>query len=351
MASPYSAGGLPDHDDVIAGSIFIAVFALVGIGLHVRPLLTHGYQFFWTLALLAFCVLRILAIGTRIALKNDLHNKALGCITQILLSAGVAILLVVNIQMSRRFFCQLHPRHSKVVKYALTGTAYMVDPLVAIVIFAIIQTYVATDPHVLSIDRDIRIVCSIFFVVLAFLPIPVVILVLVLRKLERSLPLLNDVEEKARHAPVQSSAPFSVESSRAASVNGTLTDRPMLPKQKEKTDEASLHSNPHWPTSGVGPTPISLAGILENAAVIVVPACLLTLEQAIRVAQIYYTPNPGSLDLPWYMSKAAFWIPIFGIESIVTIIWGFASLPSRFPHLPPLLLMQQLELPAITNVA
>ena len=138
-------------NSVVAGSVFIAFFAVIGLGLHVRPLLTYGHQFVWTLALLAFCVLRVLAIGMRIALKNDLHNKALGCVTQILLSAGVAVLVgqtlvtqtyvltalvtqqfVVNIQMSRRFFCQLHPQHSKPVKYALTTTAYLVDPLVAI---------------------------------------------------------------------------------------------------------------------------------------------------------------------------------------------------------------------------
>ncbi|KAG8866258.1 hypothetical protein FRC20_008888, partial [Serendipita sp. 405] len=80
MASPYQAGGLPDHTDVAVGSVFIAVFALAGIGLHLRTSHTYGHKFVWTLALLLFCLARILAIGLRIALKDDLHNKALACI-------------------------------------------------------------------------------------------------------------------------------------------------------------------------------------------------------------------------------------------------------------------------------
>ncbi|KAG8812780.1 hypothetical protein FRC17_001826, partial [Serendipita sp. 399] len=287
MASPYQAGELPDHTDVIVGSVFIVIFALAGIGLHLRTSHTYGHRFVWTLALLLFCVARILAIGFRIALKSDLHNKALACISQILLAAGVAILFVVNIQMSRRFWCQLHPHHAKWVAYGLTGAAYLVDPLVIV-------------------DRDIRIVCSIFFVALAFLPIPVVLLVLALRQFGITTTKTNRMTstdgaaleggEKKKRIMIP-----SVESSRAPSsenlpLPGLIADRPWLKVILGRSSKNPL--GPHFPDTGIGATPMSSRGILENAAVILIPSILLTIEQGIRVAQIHYLPHPP-VSLPW----------------------------------------------------
>ncbi|KAG8781355.1 hypothetical protein FRC15_008864 [Serendipita sp. 397] len=87
---------------------------------------------------------------------------------------------VVNIQMGRRVWYQLHSLHANWVSYGLTGAAYLVDSLVIIAIVAIIQTYAATNPHVLSVECRIRIVRSTIFFILAFSPIPVVLVVLVL---------------------------------------------------------------------------------------------------------------------------------------------------------------------------
>jgi hypothetical protein len=78
---------------LIVGSTYIAIFSVVGLGLHLRSWYTYGYQFFWSFLCFIFCVARILAIGLRIALKNDLTNKALACTGQIVLSAGIALLV------------------------------------------------------------------------------------------------------------------------------------------------------------------------------------------------------------------------------------------------------------------
>jgi hypothetical protein len=78
---------------VVVGSVFIGVFALSGIFFHLRAFHTYGYKFQWSLLLFAFCVVRILAIGFRIALKDNLTSKVLACITQILLAAGLAFLV------------------------------------------------------------------------------------------------------------------------------------------------------------------------------------------------------------------------------------------------------------------
>lgn len=75
------------------GSVFIAIFALAGIGLHLRTYYTYGYKFIWSLLCFAFCAARCLAIGLRISLSHHLTNKPLACCCQILISAGVAILV------------------------------------------------------------------------------------------------------------------------------------------------------------------------------------------------------------------------------------------------------------------
>ncbi|KIM23918.1 hypothetical protein M408DRAFT_76728 [Serendipita vermifera MAFF 305830] len=330
MASPYTAGGIPDHNDVTLGGIFIVIFSIIGLGLHLRVWRTYGYQFVWSLLCFAFCVARIVALWLRIALESNQTNKALACVGQIVLAAGVAILLAVNIQMSRRFFGQLHPQHSRPVKYILTGACYLIDPMVILVCIAIIQAFCVTDPDILSIDRKLRTAASVVFTVLAFLPIPVVVLVLMLNSSPSSLPTIT-IEEAGIMEP---SAP-TVQSSRAVSLDGTMIgDSPSRPS--EKVDGAgALVTDPHVPTTGFGLKPLTRRELVENAAVIIIPAILLTVEQAIRVAQVYYVPTPLE-PLPWYMSKAAFWIVIFGLEAITILFLGLAVLPRRFTHLKAL---------------
>ncbi|PVF99241.1 hypothetical protein CPB86DRAFT_703582 [Serendipita vermifera] len=334
MASPYTAGGIPDHTDVVVGSVFIAVFAIAGIVLHLRAWYTYGYKFVWSALCFAFCVARCLAIGLRIALKDDVSNKALACITQILLSAGVAVLFVVNLQMSRRFFGQLHPRHSAPLNYIVTGACYLVDPVVVIVIVAIIQTYAASDPSILAKDRDIRIFSSIFFVIWSFLPIPVVALAFLLRQTSTA---TFDVDEKAIDPPIISTENGPEENSRATSSEGTVIERDLIKKTNEKTNIAQPidDDSRHVPVTGYGTTPLTLWELWENALVIIIPAVLLTIEQGVRVAQVYYLPKRG-VPLPWYMSKASFWAFIFGLEIITIVFLGLATLPKRFTHLKAL---------------
>lgn len=178
------------------------------------------------------------------------------------------------------------------------------------------------------------------------MPIPVVALVLGLNATRNSQPVV--VEEKGA---VEPSAPPTVQNSRATSLEGTMVDDTASPPP-EKADTPTVAKNPHIPTTGYGPTPLTRRELMENAAVIVAPAMLLTIEQAIRVAQIYYLPTPHE-SLPWvcsipstetgesnplhqYMSKATFWTFIFGLESITISILGLAVLPQRFTHLSTL---------------
>jgi hypothetical protein len=163
---------------------------------------------------------------------------------------------------------------------------------VPVVCIAIVQTYAVSDPDIISIDRKLRIFASVVFILLAFIPIVVVALVLVLSGTRTSPPA--DTEEKG---DVDESAISTVQNSRTASFDGTTVDHhASLPEEKVESGNAPI-KNPHIPKTGYGPTPVTRRELLENAAVIVVPSILLTIEQGIRVAQVYYLPT-GVEELP-----------------------------------------------------
>ncbi|KAG8831761.1 hypothetical protein FRC18_006014 [Serendipita sp. 400] len=212
------------------------------------------------------------------------------------------------------------PPHANWVSQGLTGAAYLVDPLAII------------DPHFLSIDRKIQIICSTLSVVLAFSLIPV----LVLRQFgsttteAAAAAVAVDGEKDANQKKTIIS---SVESSHGPSSEYLAVEQLWLQIVLGRTSQNPM--NPHFPDTGIGATPMTYRGILENTAVITIPAVLLTIEQGFRAAQVHYLPHAG-VSLPWYMSKAAFWAPIFGIESIVICFFGLAVLPKWFIHLSSL---------------
>jgi hypothetical protein len=164
------------------------------------------------------------------------------------------------------------------------------------VIVVIIQTYTASNPSILSRDRDIRIFSSIFFVIWAFLPVPVIALAFLLRQT----PIATvEVEEKGTNPPVTSTENNTAENSRATSSEGTVFERDLIRRANEKmeTPQPVVNSR-HVPVTGYGVTPLTRWELWENALVVIIPAILLTIEQGVRVAQVYYVPKRG-VPLPW----------------------------------------------------
>jgi hypothetical protein len=176
------------------------------------------------------------------------------------------------------------------------------------VIATVVQSYITHDTHKLSIDRKVRLVASTIFVFLPFVPIPVVLSILLLKAmspggLASGEPLAEgytdpeatkdhlsvDLEKKSRLAPAVSNP------------NGELANGgPTL----AINDAVHRKVNSQWirvkgePESGFGPAPVTISEILGTAAVIVVPAALLTIEQGIRCAQAYCVPKAGA-PTPW----------------------------------------------------
>ncbi|PVG00644.1 hypothetical protein CPB86DRAFT_782479 [Serendipita vermifera] len=345
-------GGIPDNTDIVLSSIFIPIFLFIAFFLHARIFKAYGKKFIWSGLCVSYCIARVVALSLRIASIKKPTNTALGIVAQIMIAAGVAILFVVNLQMSRRFYGQLHPHHAVPVQRFITGCIIAVVPVLAAVITTVVQSYTTKNAHVLSVGRTIRLVVSCIFTILPFIPIVIVSLVLVLKAtspggLSAPQVLSEDLELDAQNAEGQSGRPSSSErpatgdnatvvgndsASALAADDNTLSGAYEKKKNPSEQSVVVHTSRAGEPETGFGPVPVTRKDILENAAVIVIPAILLTFEQGIRTAQAFYVPKLGHAT-PWYMTKPAFWICIFGFEVIAASIFGLAVLPRRFSHL------------------
>jgi len=177
-----------------------------------------------------------------------------------------------------------------------------------VVIATVVQSYITHDTHILSIDRKVRLVASTIFVFLPFVPIPIVLVILLLKAISpgglvNSEPLAEgytDPEVAKDHLSVDLEKKFRLAPA-VSNFNGELTnDGSTL----AVNDAVHGKVNPQWirvkgePESGFGPAPVTIREILGTAAIIVVPAILLTIEQGIRCAQAYYVPKAGA-PTPW----------------------------------------------------
>ncbi|KAG8832165.1 hypothetical protein FRC17_001872 [Serendipita sp. 399] len=236
---------------------------------------------------------RVLALSLRLATVKHLTNRSLNIAAQVFIAAGVVLLFFVNLQMSRRFFGQLRPQHAIWVKRVVNIACGLVIPVLVMVITTVVQSFLTTDPSILDKDRKVRLVASVFLVILAFLPIPIVLLVLLLR-------YLSPTSAPGRKGQVLAEGDTDPE---AANGNGELAaakeeKRNGVANGKPSAGEATFERVKGEPKTGFGPSPVSEREIWETALVILVPGVLLTLEQAIRCTQGFYTPKVGAKP-PW----------------------------------------------------
>ncbi|CAG7851185.1 SubName: Full=Uncharacterized protein {ECO:0000313/EMBL:CCA75519.1} [Serendipita indica DSM 11827] len=317
-------GGIPNNTDLILSAVFIPLFLGIGLYFHFRIFHAYGKKFIWSILCFGFCMARIAALSLRIAVVKHVTDKTLNIIAQVFIAAGVVLLFFVNLQMSRRFFGQIHPHHASWVRIFVNFFAVLIIPVLAMVITTVVQSFLTTDAHILSIDRKVRLVASVFLVILAFLPIPIVLLVLILKALAPG--GLDKPEPLAEgDADPEADADARLEKERILHANGTKPN----PEAKETakgghmSGKVSKVTNQPLargePKTGFGPTPVGKKEILETALFIIIPGVLLTFEQGVRCAQAFHVPKFGE-KTPWYMTKAAFWVCIFGFEIISVFI-------------------------------
>jgi hypothetical protein len=190
---------------------------------------------------------------------------------------------------------------------------------IQLVITTVVQSFLTTDAHILSIDRKVRLVASVFLVVLAFLPVPIVLLVLLLKAmspggLDKEEPLAEGDEDpeaaadEAREKRARNENGVGVGGADLVGVDGkplatNAEEGSKDDSQKGLTKEKKItpDGRPYFkgePKTGFGPTPVGKREILETAMVIIIPGILLTFEQCVRCTQAFHTPKPGA-KTPW----------------------------------------------------
>jgi hypothetical protein len=127
---------------------------------------------------------RILTTVLRIWSISAPQNIKLLLAANIFVAAGVVMIYIINLLFALRLLRSSHPhlgwnRIFSIIFYTLIG---IVVATIVVLITAIIQSYETLNPQIRRIDRDITLYGVTYFGIVAFLPIPLVIVGLSLPK-------------------------------------------------------------------------------------------------------------------------------------------------------------------------
>ncbi|KAJ5097940.1 Protein of unknown function DUF3112 [Penicillium argentinense] len=176
-------GGKPTVDvDVPVCSVFLALFLGFGVSHMVvfRRNLSRGHKFIPSAVTFGFCMSRVVASIIRIAWACHPTNVRLAIAAQIFVAAGVLLLFILNLLYSQRMLRAALPRigWSRAVSYAFKVFYVLVVLTIIMVITCVIQSMYTLNTNTLRIDRDIQLYGATYFAIVAFLPLPITLLVL-----------------------------------------------------------------------------------------------------------------------------------------------------------------------------
>lgn len=174
-------GGTPSKwVDIPITTVFLVLF-IAGAASNMaifRRNKAKGHLFMPSFFLYVFCMARVVSCIMRIAWSCYPQSAQLSIAAFIFVSAGVLIVLVVNLTFAQRILRAAHPTigwhpiFARLFKllYALTMM------LLITTVFAIVQSHYTLDPVRLRNDLDLELAAMTFFLSLAFLPIIIIYL-------------------------------------------------------------------------------------------------------------------------------------------------------------------------------
>lgn len=127
---------------------------------------------------------RIVTCSLRIAWANHETNVRLGIAAQIFVAVGTILLFVINLVFSQRIIRAQHPNWGWHRAFNIFFLAAIVCTILTLMmmIAVSIQAFYTLDSNTHRIDRDVQLYGSTFFAFIAFLPIPLVFLGIILPK-------------------------------------------------------------------------------------------------------------------------------------------------------------------------
>ena len=195
MHAPYpprvaAVGGRPTIAvDVPISAVFLFLFILGAIG-HMTIFqinMRKGHKFVMSAMTFGFCMARIMATILRIVWACYPDDVQIAIAAGIFVAAGVLILFVINLIFAQRILRAAHPRFGwhKALSRVFLVLYILVGAMLVMVITATIQSFYTLNPSTLHIDRILQQTAGTYLMVVAFLPIPMVIIGLVIPRKTR----------------------------------------------------------------------------------------------------------------------------------------------------------------------
>lgn len=180
-----SLGGVPITTlDVPISAVVAFVFACSAV-LNMtlfRLNMRRGHKFIFSAVLFAFSVARVAANVMRIVWACYPRNARIAIAAAILANAGVIALFVVNLFFVQRVLRAFHPRlgWSTPVRVAFRSLFAAVVACLLMVIISIVYSVYTLDAATRADLRDVQLFAVVFLAVLAFLPVPIALVAVLL---------------------------------------------------------------------------------------------------------------------------------------------------------------------------
>lgn len=195
MHAPYppryaGVGGRPTIGvDVPITAVFLFLF-ICGAAGHMTIFQLNrrrGHKFIMSALTFGFCMARIATMVMRIVWACYPNDVQIAIAAQIFVSAGVLILFLINLIFAQRILRAAHPHFgwATSLSWAFKVLYALIVVMLIMVITATVQSFYTLDKNTLKIDRDLQLTAGTYLMVVAFLPIPMVIIGLIVPRKTR----------------------------------------------------------------------------------------------------------------------------------------------------------------------
>jgi hypothetical protein len=183
-------GGVPTVAvDVPICAVFVFLFFAAAIA-HMTVLQLNkrkGHKFLMSGLMFAFSMARTATMVLRIVWATRPTNVRVAIAAQIFTSAGVLLLFIINLIFAQRIIRAAHPHFgwTKAVSIGFKVLYGLVVLMLVMVITCSVQMFYTLNANTLRIDRDIQLTAAIYLTFIAFLPLPMVVLGLIVPRKTR----------------------------------------------------------------------------------------------------------------------------------------------------------------------
>lgn len=175
--------GFPkSNTDTAPTATFLALFFVTALS-HMFIFFRNkkrGHKFLFNGLCIGFCMARVVTNSLRLAWIYNIQNRGLAIAATIFVAAGVLILFIINLSFAQRILRGLHPHlgWNKGISRAFLVMYLLIIPLLIMVVTATTQSFFTTDKNIARMDIDMQRGASTYFLVVAFLPLPITIFAL-----------------------------------------------------------------------------------------------------------------------------------------------------------------------------